>query len=84
MIFDLFSSEYGWKTKDILKLTMREISWRADSINARQMDEFKINAQLHGHDIKLENDRPEVKTSELSKEEQAAIDAAFQERLKGN
>jgi len=63
---------------------MREISWRVEAIRERQSTDFNLDAQLHGHKIEQDNERPEEKVSKLSNEKQAAIDAAFQERLKGN
>ena len=84
MIFDLISSEYGWDTDKILTMTMRELSWRVEAIRERQSSDFKLDAQLHGHKVESENEKHVERTEKLSDEGQAAIDAAFQERLKGN
>jgi len=68
VIFDLLSSEYGWTTNDILKLTMREVSWRSEAIHTRQIDNYKLDAQLQGHELKLDKEnRPEGKTAHFRK-----------------
>ncbi len=41
MIFDLFSSRYGWSTQEILNMTFFELYWRLDIINGENTTDSK-------------------------------------------
>jgi len=77
MIFDLLSAEYGWETEYIFSRTMKEISWRIESISKRQNIDMRFNAQIHGVKMK---DRPKI--NELSEDKQKKLDKIIQARIK--
>jgi len=80
----LFSSEYGWKTEEILELTYREISWRVENIHKRSRKELGINATLHGRELQDEEGavKSNGKDKVLDDDQTRAQDAALEEAKK--
>lgn len=48
----MISSEYGWSTDQIFSISLREVNWRIDEINKRKQAAHKLEAALHGMELK--------------------------------
>ena len=75
---DLFSSNYGWTTEYILKLSLHEIYWRLNHIYKRLNSNRKFEASIHG--IELQEPATEEKKSQkaiLSNDQEKALDIAL-------
>lgn len=72
------SAEYGWTTEEILKITMKEVSWRLEAIAERRSGDNEFNAAIHG--VKLKGGGQ--KAVKLSNEQQEKIDKAIKARMK--
>ena len=68
------SFEYKWTSEQILKLTLREISWRLENINKRRQTDVKLQAKLHNMEFKHSSNSDAVYQN--SPEEMAKIEIA--------
>jgi hypothetical protein len=78
-IFDILSSEYGWTTKQILKLTVHEINWRLVKINKRKNNKLKFEASIHGIDLGKTEEQAKAEEVKLSDAQEEAIKKAQEE-----
>lgn len=83
-MFDLFSSEYGWTSVEIRKMTIRELVARIKAINVRKKENYKFQAKLAGFsldgepEVGPENDVPLRK---LGPSEEAKLKAHLDKRF---
>jgi hypothetical protein len=85
LIFDLLSNEYGWTTKQILSITMKELDWRLRAITKRSENNIRLEASLHGCELNLPSaeaavDKP---TQEQDEAMQAALKRAQERKRHG-
>jgi len=73
---DLLSAEYGWGTEYILTRTMHEIRWRLDRLTNRLNQRVELDAKMHG--LEVTTPKP-AQESQVSADQQAAMDAALEE-----
>lgn len=78
----MFSSEYGWKTEDIWKLTMREVDWRLRAMLNRKNLEKSFTALLHDKEIKIPKlNQEDNKPIKVSKEQEVAMEQAIEQAI---
>jgi len=74
------SSEYGWSSKEILQLTLKEVGWRLRNINKRRKSEVSLQAALHGREMKGSSKENVIENSPEMKEKIDAAKKAFVNR----
>jgi hypothetical protein len=77
----LFSHEYGWKTEDVLRLTMKEVSWRLDAITQRKKSDLQLQAKLHG--LEYKNSAPAQEKVEIDDNAKNVFDKLLKEKKHG-
>ena len=73
-VFDLLSSEYGWKTEYIMNRPIKEIKWRVKEIGKRKNNDREFIMKINGIPVEKKAEKP-VK---LTKDQERAMELALQ------